>query len=76
MIELPAVHMTAVEGIPTTVVAFTTDIPAFGGTWGDPFLLGPGSIHHAHTDAERIPKAELRESVHIYQKLVRQLISQ
>jgi acetylornithine deacetylase len=34
VIELPAVRLAAVEGIPTTVVAFTTDIPAFNGTWG------------------------------------------
>ena len=31
--------------IPTSVVAFTTDIPAFAGAWGEPFLFGPGSIH-------------------------------
>ena len=50
--------------------------PAFEGTWGKPFLLGPGSIHFAHTDEERVPKAELVESVQIYQKLVRQLLQQ
>ena len=47
--------------------------PAFGTAWGQPFLFGPGSIHFAHTDAERVPKAELVEAVEIYQNIVRQL---
>ena len=53
VIEIPAVRLGAVPGIPTTVVAFTTDIPAFGGAWGEPFLIGPGTIHVAHTLEER-----------------------
>ena len=52
----------AIEGIATTVVAYTTDIPAFGGAWGEPFLIGPGTIHVAHTLEERVPKAELARS--------------
>jgi acetylornithine deacetylase len=55
------------------VVAFTTDIPAFDGTWGQPFLIGPGSIHVAHTLEERVPKHELIEAVELYQRIVRQL---
>jgi acetylornithine deacetylase len=70
------VHLGAVDGLKTTVVSYTTDIPAFNGAWGKPFLLGPGSIHFAHTDEERIPKTELLESVQIYQALVRQLLQQ
>jgi acetylornithine deacetylase len=54
-------------------VAFTTDIPAFGGAWGEPFLIGPGSIHVAHTLEERVSKAELSEAARIYQQMVRQL---
>ena len=76
ILYIPAVHLGAVEGLETTIVSYTTDIPAFEGAWGKPFLLGPGSIHFAHTDEERIPKAELLESVQIYQKLVRQLLLQ
>src|SRR5450432_320913 len=56
VIEIPALHMNAIEGIETTVVAFTTDIPAFGGKLGEPFLIGPGSIHVAHTLEEYVPK--------------------
>jgi acetylornithine deacetylase len=73
VIEIPALRLNAVDGIPTTVVAFTTDIPAFNGQWGEPFLIGPGSIHVAHTLEERVPKRELVEAVEIYQRIVRQL---
>jgi acetylornithine deacetylase len=55
------------------VVAFATDIPAFGGHWGEAFLLGPGSIHVAHTPDERVPKRQLLEAVEIYQDIIRQL---
>jgi acetylornithine deacetylase len=70
VIEIPALRLNAVDGIETTVVAYTTDIPAFGGQWGEPFLLGPGSIHVAHTLEERVPTQQLSESVEIYQRMV------
>ena len=76
VLEIPAIRLTAVEGLPTTVVAYTTDIPAFGGKWGQPLLFGPGTIHVAHTLDERVPKQQLLEAVEIYQKLVRQLQAQ
>jgi acetylornithine deacetylase len=73
VIEIPALRLNAVDGIPTTVVAYTTDIPAFGGQWGEPFLIGPGTIHVAHTLEERVPKAQLLQAVELYQSIVRQL---
>jgi len=73
VLEIPAVRLGAIDGIETTVVAFTTDIPAFGGHWGQPFLIGPGSIHVAHTLEERVPKAQLLEAVGIYKKMVIEL---
>jgi acetylornithine deacetylase len=73
VIEIPALRLNAVEGIETTVVAYTTDIPAFDGKWGEPFLLGPGSIHVAHTLEERVPKRQLTEAIEIYQRIVRYL---
>jgi len=73
---IPPVFPRAVEGFETDVVAYATDIPVFNGSWGEPFLLGPGSIHVAHTDEERIPKAQLLEAVPLYQKLVRHLLTQ
>jgi acetylornithine deacetylase len=72
---IPAIHLESVPGIPTTVVAYTTDIPAFGGQWGKPLLMGPGTIHVAHTSEERVPKKELVEAVSLYQKMVRTLLS-
>jgi acetylornithine deacetylase len=69
------VHLGSIEGLPTTVVAFTTDIPTFSGAWGKPFLLGPGSIHDAHTAQERIDKKELNDAVEIYARMVRQLLT-
>lgn len=71
---IPAVHLKPVPGIPTTVVAYTTDIPAFGGQWGQPLLFGPGTIHVAHTSEERVPKKELLAAVEHYETLVTQLL--
>jgi acetylornithine deacetylase len=72
---IPAVLLGSLPGFETTVVAYTTDIPAFGGKWGQPFLIGPGTIHVAHTAEERVPKAQLLEAVEIYARLVRQLLA-
>lgn len=71
----PPLRLAEFGGLPTTVVAFTTDIPTFGQAWGKPFLIGPGSIHVAHTAEERISKNELSEAVEIYARMVRQLLA-
>jgi acetylornithine deacetylase len=75
VLNTPALRLTALDGLPTTVVAFSTDIPTFNGAWGQPFLIGPGSIHVAHTTEERIPKKQLSEAVEIYARMVRQLLA-
>lgn len=72
---IPALRLGAMDGFDTTVVAFTTDIPAFGGAWGEPYLIGPGSIHVAHTSEERVPKAQLAEAITIYETMVRRLLA-
>ena len=72
---IPAVRLGSLPGFETTVVAYTTDIPAFDGRWGQPFLIGPGSIHVAHSTEERVPKAQLAEAVEIYARMVRQLLA-
>jgi len=72
---IPALHLGALEGFETTVMKYTTDIPAFNGAWGKPYLMGPGTIHVAHTSEERVPKSELLEAVQIYQRMVRQLLA-
>ena len=70
---IPAVHLGSLEGFETDIMAYTTDIPAFGGAWGQPFLIGPGTIHVAHTKDERIPKSQLTAAVSLYRKLVEKL---
>src|SRR3990172_5288433 len=54
VLEIPPVQLGRMDGLETTVVAFSTDIPALT-NWGQPFLLGPGSVRVAHTENERIP---------------------
>ena len=72
-LELPFVQMRALDGFETMVAKFTTDVPSLT-NWGEPFLLGPGSIHVAHTPDERIAKRELIEAVDLYVKLANQLV--
>jgi acetylornithine deacetylase len=63
------------EGFPSTVVSFTTDVPFLRGAWGQPFLIGPGSIHVAHTQEERIAKEELHAAVRLYSRMVKMLLA-
>ncbi len=75
MLHTPALHLEALDGFETTVVAYTTDIPNFAGVWGNPFLIGPGSIHVAHTAEERIPKQQLLDAIEIYARMAQRLIA-
>jgi acetylornithine deacetylase len=72
---IPAMRFVNVDGLPTTVVSYTTDVPMFGRSWGEPLLLGPGSIHVAHTSEERIAKKDLADAVEIYAKVVKKLLA-
>ena len=72
-LEIPFIRMRQVDGIETMVAAFTTDIPALT-NWGEPLLLGPGSIHVAHTPFEKIAKKELLEAVDLYFDLAQRLV--
>jgi acetylornithine deacetylase len=71
----PVFHFSAFDGLPTSVVAFTTDVPTLQETWGTPFLIGPGSIHVAHTAEERIAKQDLRDAVPIYARMAKRLLA-
>jgi acetylornithine deacetylase len=73
---VPAIQFAQVDGLPTTIVSFTTDVPVFGRTWGEPLLIGPGSIHVAHTAHEFIPKKELLDAVEIYSTMTKKLLAQ
>jgi len=71
----PPVRLTAVPGFEQCVVGYTTDVPHLS-NWGRPLLLGPGSIHDAHTARERIAKAELERGVELYVRLARTLLAE
>ena len=72
---IPATRFERVDGLPTTVVSYTSDAPTLSRSWGKPLLIGPGTIHVAHTEAERIPKKELQAAVGIYAGIVRNLLA-
>jgi acetylornithine deacetylase len=73
-LEIPFQRLRAVEGLPTMVAAFTTDVPWLG-NWGEPVLLGPGSIHVAHTPHEKLAKKELVAAIDLYVDVARQLVT-
>jgi acetylornithine deacetylase len=73
VLEVPPVRLKTVRGFETSVFPFTTDIP-FLSAWGEPLLLGPGSIHLAHTSDEYVEIQELLEAVDHYAALARALV--
>ena len=73
VLEIPFMKLRTVAGIESMVAKFTTDIPALS-RWGTPVLIGPGSIHVAHTEREYISKKQLHEAVDLYCKIARQLL--
>jgi len=73
-LDTPFLRLRAVAGLPTMVAKFSTDIPYLT-NWGEPLLLGPGSIHVAHTPFEKLAKKELHESVELYIQVAKQLLA-
>lgn len=73
ILDVPAVRLHTLPGYETAVFPYTTDVPALT-NWGTPLLVGPGSIHVAHTDEEHISVDELRHAVVVYENLARQLL--
>ena len=71
-LELPFLRLRTVDGLPTMIAKFTTDIPKLT-NWGEPLLIGPGSIHVAHTEGEYIEKAQLAEAIELYCGIAKQL---
>ena len=72
-LELPFLRLRTVDGLPTMIAAFTTDIPKLT-NWGEPLLIGPGSIHVAHTEGEFIEKKQLVDAIDLYCAIARQLL--
>jgi acetylornithine deacetylase len=73
-LEIPFKRLRAIEGLPTMVAAFTTDVPWLD-NWGEPLLLGPGSIHVAHTPHEKLAKKELFDAIDLYVQVARRLLN-
>lgn len=61
-------------GEPAEVVAFGTDAPHLP-RWGTPLLCGPGSILDAHTDHEKIRRADLARAAQRYVELAHALLA-
>ena len=71
-LELPFLRFRKLDGLPTMIAAFTTDIPKLT-NWGEPLLIGPGSIHVAHTEGEYLEKRQLHEAIDLYCAIAKQL---
>jgi len=71
-LEIPLARLRTLDGLPTMVAAFTTDIPWLS-NWGQPLLVGPGSIHAAHTQSEYVEKKQLGEAVDLYCAIAKRL---
>jgi len=73
VLDIPAVRMHTVPGFEDAVFPYTTDVPLLT-NWGTPMLVGPGSVHVAHTDDEHVAIDELRAAVELYEKLAARLL--
>lgn len=62
------------EGEESRVVAFGTDAPHMR-RWGTPLLIGPGSILDAHTEHEKIRRADLARASSRFYDLARALLA-
>jgi acetylornithine deacetylase len=71
-LELPFLRLRTVDGLPTMIASFTTDIPKLA-NWGEPLLIGPGSIHVAHTEGEFIEKRQLVDAIDLYCAIAKRL---
>lgn len=67
-VTVPPVRLTAIDGFPTSVAAFATDLPSLT-HWGSPYLFGPGSVHVAHTSDEHVSVDELGRAIDAYVRL-------
>jgi len=73
VLDIPYMRFRTLPGFNTMTASFTTDIPKLT-NWGEPLLLGPGSIHVAHTDREFLSKKELSEAIELYVKIAKELV--
>ncbi len=74
VLDIPYQRFRTLPGFDSMTASFTTDIPKLS-NWGEPFLLGPGSILVAHTDREFVSKKDLQTAVDLYVEIARQLLA-
>jgi acetylornithine deacetylase len=74
VLDIPAVRMHTVPGFETAVFPYTTDVPLLT-RWGKPLLIGPGSIHVAHTAEEHLAIDEMMQGIQLYESLAKQLLT-
>ena len=74
VLDIPAVRMHTLSGFESAIFPYTTDVPWLT-NWGQPILVGPGSIHVAHTDHEHISVDELHAAVGLYESLAKRLLT-
>lgn len=58
---------------PAEVVSFACDLPLLP-AWGEPILVGPGSILDAHGAQEKVDLGEVERAVALYEELARGLL--
>lgn len=73
VLVVPPVRLKTVPGFDSAVFSFTTDIPWLD-RWGQPLLLGPGSVTMAHTADEYCETEELLRASELYARLAKQLL--
>jgi acetylornithine deacetylase len=61
------------SGAEAPVVSFACDLPLLA-AWGEPLLIGPGSIEDAHTSEEKVSLAEVEAAVGIYRDAAAELL--
>jgi len=75
VLDIAAVRMHTLPAFESAVFPFTTDVPVLT-RWGTPMLIGPGSIHVAHTDEEHVSIDELLQAVKLYRSLAERLLAE
>jgi acetylornithine deacetylase len=68
VLRVPMVRLRTIEGMPSAVFPFTTDVPLLD-RWGTPLLYGPGSFLVAHTAEEHLAIAEMEAAVAGYERI-------
>ena len=74
VLRVPMVRLQTIEGMPSALFPFTTDVPLLG-RWGRPFLYGPGSFLVAHTSEEHLAIPEMEAAVAGYQQIARTCVA-